>query len=430
MNGVGFLQFTMGAVPGQAEGAVLDPLTAGDIKQNSAGQAFSLLLNGQLSSQPGGQHGFALRLQKLAGLSCEGQDLPVCGNALPAGLQPQEMPQGTFPWPPQGLAIGQSDHLSPGLQGIQAAIQASLTAGEEATLEEGDAGAGAVGDASLLIWNPVAMSVSSSQQGDVLPQVALEMTQRGQASPMAGGMAALKAADQQGLPQAVAALVGTELPVGKDGFASLLPMPPAAMEALGTQVNEKAIEGMIAAAGKQEGELSSTPTQGGGLSPALDKPATGTLQRPALEMHMQAPLDKPEWGKDLGNRILWMTKQEVQSARVQINPPHLGPIEVRVSVHNDVANVSFLTQHGQVKEAIEMALPRLREMMDANGFSQTNVDVSDHSFARARDQLAERESGGAFGEEGMEGDISADTDDPDALSVSAVQSQGLVDYFA
>lgn len=101
---------------------------------------------------------------------------------------------------------------------------------------------------------------------------------------------------------------------------------------------------------------------------------------------IQSPVGKPQWGSDLGNRVLWMVSNQLQGAEFKLNPPQLGPLEIRVTVQNDQANVAFAAAHGSTKEAVEAALPRLREMLSENGLSLGNVDVSQHSFSEHKEQ--------------------------------------------
>jgi flagellar hook-length control protein FliK len=89
-----------------------------------------------------------------------------------------------------------------------------------------------------------------------------------------------------------------------------------------------------------------------------------------------APLGEEGWSQAMGDRIMWMIGKGVQSSSIRINPPNLGPIQVHVSVQNDQASVNILAQHGAVKEALEAAIPRLREMLHESNLQLVNVDVS------------------------------------------------------
>jgi flagellar hook-length control protein FliK len=65
---------------------------------------------------------------------------------------------------------------------------------------------------------------------------------------------------------------------------------------------------------------------------------------------------------------------------LQVNPPQLGPIEVRIAVQGDQAQV-WLTAHSAVtRDALEASSPKLREMLGAQGFGQVSVDISQRSF--------------------------------------------------
>ena len=78
---------------------------------------------------------------------------------------------------------------------------------------------------------------------------------------------------------------------------------------------------------------------------------------------------------------MWMVRQEVQSASIKLNPPHLGPLEVKVSFANDQVNVSFTSHHAPVREALDASMPRLREMLGDNGLQLGDANVTHRSFS-------------------------------------------------
>lgn len=96
---------------------------------------------------------------------------------------------------------------------------------------------------------------------------------------------------------------------------------------------------------------------------------------------VQTPLGHANWGQDVGERVQWMVSQKMQGAQVKLNPVNLGPMEVRVQVQNDQASVQFTAHNAVVREALEAALPRLRDMFEASGVELVDVDVSGQSFA-------------------------------------------------
>lgn len=78
---------------------------------------------------------------------------------------------------------------------------------------------------------------------------------------------------------------------------------------------------------------------------------------------------------DLGQRVVTMVEQGVHDARLRVHPEHLGPIDIRVRLDGDSAQVTFHSAHGVVRDALADAVPRLRELLGAAGFGLEHVDI-------------------------------------------------------
>ncbi|MCK7494372.1 MAG: flagellar hook-length control protein FliK [Comamonadaceae bacterium] len=89
-----------------------------------------------------------------------------------------------------------------------------------------------------------------------------------------------------------------------------------------------------------------------------------------------------------------MVNNRLQEAEIKVNPPDLGPLEVRVSLHHNQTNVTFFSHEAAVREVIESALPRLREMLDGQGINLNQAQVSDQSLARQQAGTGEQPSSG------------------------------------
>lgn len=140
------------------------------------------------------------------------------------------------------------------------------------------------------------------------------------------------------------------------------------------------------------------------------------------------PVGQPGWGRAVGEQVVWFVSQNISSANLRLNPQHLGPLEMQVSLEGSQANVTFTSQHAVVREALESALPRLREMLADNGLSLANVNVSQHNSPEQRGQ-------GAFGTAQAGSDAQAAQGEPDTetepgLPSSATTQLGLVDTYA
>lgn len=115
---------------------------------------------------------------------------------------------------------------------------------------------------------------------------------------------------------------------------------------------------------------------------------TAATRAPVLEtptrMVLDQPLTSPGWSEALGKRVLVMTDTQVRSAEIRMDPPELGPIEVQLTVKDDKAHVAFQAQHALTRDAIESALPRLREMLAEQGLALGQTTVSDQSAGESR----------------------------------------------
>jgi flagellar hook-length control protein FliK len=101
---------------------------------------------------------------------------------------------------------------------------------------------------------------------------------------------------------------------------------------------------------------------------------------PTPTLRVPAGMDTPEFGQGLADRVSWMVDNNLNGAKLQVNPPQLGPIEVRIAVQGNHAQV-WLTSHSAVtRDALESSSPKLRDMLGAQGFGQVSVDISQRSY--------------------------------------------------
>jgi len=70
-------------------------------------------------------------------------------------------------------------------------------------------------------------------------------------------------------------------------------------------------------------------------------------------------------------KINWMISDGLQTAQLSLNPPDLGPLQVMITINNDQANAHFTSEHQEVRDALESAMPNLRQMMNDSGVQLT-----------------------------------------------------------
>lgn len=139
------------------------------------------------------------------------------------------------------------------------------------------------------------------------------------------------------------------------------------------------------------------------------------------------PMDQAGWGQALGERVVMMANQGVQHARVQVNPPELGPMDVRIRSRDDKTSVVFQAQNAVTREALDSELPRLRAMLADNGIENAEVSV-DHDDTHPESQFGDSREG--F-DRGGDGEAAAGDDDTDGDSGSGEGvARGLVDRYA
>lgn len=125
--------------------------------------------------------------------------------------------------------------------------------------------------------------------------------------------------------------------------------------------------------------------------------ASGTLPDAAVgKVQVDTPVGHTKWGGELAQKVVWMATQQSQVAEIHLNPAHLGPVEVMLSISQDQATAQFVSSHPAVRDAIQDALPRLREMLAENGIQLGNVTVGADSFQQEnRQQQAYQSDKGA-----------------------------------
>lgn len=113
----------------------------------------------------------------------------------------------------------------------------------------------------------------------------------------------------------------------------------------------------------------------------LDK----TLQMPKLEQMSQSRnevlirenilFNKQELAAQMQTQVGLMLAKNMKSVDMRLDPPELGSMQVKLSIQNDQASVSFVVSNQQTKEALENSFPRLKELLEQQGLELADSDV-------------------------------------------------------
>ena len=222
---------------------------------------------------------------------------------------------------------------------------------------------------------PIASPELTREQVSVKPAELAEAT----AKPVLPGMRSLL--EMAATPAARAGGAGQELPQGDRQPQSLAANTAGSAAVAGTLLPQVAVE-----APTQAG-------QGNDLSGVLAGRQIGHFEQLArapetrLQAAIEAPLRSQGFPAEFSEKIVWLVGRQSQVAELSLNPPQLGSLEVRLSLSGNEAGAQFYSPNPVVRDAIEAALPRLRELMAQAGLALGDAQVHDEAFAQ-------REAGG------------------------------------
>lgn len=174
------------------------------------------------------------------------------------------------------------------------------------------------------------------------------------------------------------------------------------------------LAGLNAAVSAQPVITSRTDAAGSELAQLYQQSSASTVQS-----NVPVVVGKAGWSESVMQRVMWMSSQQISRAEIALDPPELGPLQVRISTNGDQTSVTFSSHHGAVRDALDQGLARLREMMESQGIDLADVNVSDQSPQQRED--ANPDGSDDTGTAAMDGD-GAQGD----LSEGAQSGQGLM----
>ena len=182
----------------------------------------------------------------------------------------------------------------------------------------------------------------------------------------------------------------------------------------------------------QESTISSSPSTSGPSSGVslLSTINSATPNAPPTEqsLRLEPRVGTPAWDGALAQKVTWMSNQQMQVAQLQLNPPDLGPMEVTLTVGTGPdaeTRIEFTSPHLAVREALQSALPQLREMMESSGITLGSTTVSAESFQQ-QSQSGRQDNPSARSSD----NLSQNSSEMAARSITTRSHDGMVDIFA
>lgn len=232
---------------------------------------------------------------------------------------------------------------------------------------------------------------------------------------------AATAAQQADDTLAAAGLAGMlEQQVANEGKAG------SELGAAGLEESAKGIKGGIG-----EASAGSFADRLGALAHVTNKPLTSAVATPPASPLV---MNQSGWTEGVVNRVMYLSSQNLKSADIQLSPAELGRLDIKVTMDNDQTQVTFVSAHVGVREALENQQGRLKDMFAQQGLGQMDVNVSDQSRQQHDGQPQAQDSARGASARSGRGEAT-DADDtlaelPGAIHSTSVIGSSAVDYYA
>lgn len=115
-------------------------------------------------------------------------------------------------------------------------------------------------------------------------------------------------------------------------------------------------------------------------SPVIaSQPVSATVSAPATPQ-LNAQLGSPEWQQALSQQVLMFHRNGQQSAELRLHPQELGALQITLKLDDNQAQLHIASAHGQVRAAVEAALPHLRHALAESGINLGQSSVGGESL--------------------------------------------------
>ena len=152
----------------------------------------------------------------------------------------------------------------------------------------------------------------------------------------------------------------------------------------------------------------------------MREPAAPTLA-------VAAAVGTPGWHEDVAQKFAHVVSMRLGEAEIRLNPAHLGPVGIEISYGDNQASVLITAAQPATRDALEQALPHLRELLAQQGIALGESTVRDQPGGDGAAAAANtsRRAETARGGDAAPGNLPADT-----ATGRGRRPSGLIDTFA
>lgn len=159
----------------------------------------------------------------------------------------------------------------------------------------------------------------------------------------------------------------------------------------------------------------------------------------ALPVNQPIAMHQSGWTEEVVNRVMYLSSVNLKAADIQLQPAELGRLDIRVNmVPDQQTQVTFMSAHPSVREALDSQMHRLRDMFNQQGMGQVDVNVADQNRGWQGQQGQEQAQQGHSGRTSAAGGRLDSVDEelaPATVAEVAAQTTSVigtsaVDYYA
>lgn len=213
------------------------------------------------------------------------------------------------------------------------------------------------------------------------------------------------------------------------GLTAGLQLTEALAVTVGSETSRPTDPSSLIASGRFQSSLEVAGQQVANAA-AAKVPAEAAVPLRSYATSIDTPVGQADWGDKLVGKLSWLTARNMSVAEIHLTPADMGPMEVKVRVQNEQANITVHSANPIVREQLEQQSHRLRDMLGEQGLNLARFDVSDSSQQRSGEQAPGEEQGSSKG--GHSGDsLLSGADEADIQTGNLDLSwKGEVDVFA
>jgi flagellar hook-length control protein FliK len=145
------------------------------------------------------------------------------------------------------------------------------------------------------------------------------------------------------------------------------------------------------------------------LSPAsVTAPTAPALREAAtLAAAVDTVVASAGWHEDIAQKFAQFVSMRAGDAEIRLNPAHLGPVGIEISYSDNQASVLITAAQPATRDALEQALPHLKELLALQGIALGESSVRDQRDARGDTPAPHNPGTAALAADGIAGPAAA-----------------------